>query len=254
MFFTQNGSGFVCSATVVNRNTVLTAGHCVSDGAGNFSTNMLFCPSYNENGVNPVSGCWAGGAITTTTDWHTASDFDRDYACVVTNPTGTVVANNIGNATGWAGITTNWPRNQQIFATGYPAASPFPGTNIVFAAAVEWYSQGSGGDAAVSKYIGSDMTGGSSGGSWWLGIRHPVSEFPDVDGSSETDPFQGNASSPFANGLNSHKRCMGSCFTPPTAGGGIFWAEMGSPDFTSSGADNRDVLVLFATCAGNGGS
>lgn len=254
MFFTQNGGGFVCSATVVNRNTVLTAGHCVSDGAGNFSTNMLFCPSYNENGVNPVTGCWAGGAISTTTDWHTASDFDRDYACVVTNPTGTVVANNIGNVTGWAGITTNWPRNQQVFSTGYPAASPFPGHHIIFTAAVEWYSQNSGGDAAVSKYIGNDMTGGSSGGSWWLNIRHNSAEHADVDGSNETDPLQTTgAGTPYANGLNSHKRCLGSCFTPPTAGGGIFWAEMGSPDFTSSGGDNRDVLDLFATCAGNGG-
>lgn len=255
MFFTQNGSNFVCSGTVVNRNTVLTAGHCVSDGAGTFSTNILFCPSYNESGINPVTGCWAGIAINTTTDWHNSSDFDRDYACVVTSPTGTLVSNNIGNVTGWAGITTNFPRNQQTFATGYPAAAPFSGLQIVFSAAVEWYSQGSGGDAAVSKYIGNDMTGGSSGGSWWLNLRHHSSEFADVDGSNETDPFQtaGSAGTHYVNGLNSHKRCMSSCFTPPNAGGGIFWAEMGSPDFTSSGGDSRDVLDIFALCTAQGG-
>jgi len=255
MFFSQNGGSFVCSGTVVNRNTVLTAGHCVSDGAGTFSTNILFCPSYNlVNGVNPATGCWAGTTINTTSDWHSNSDFDRDYACVVTNATGTLIANNIGNVTGWAGITTNWPRNQQTFATGYPAASPFSGSQIVFAAGVEWYSQNSGGDAAVSKYIGNDMTGGSSGGSWWLNLRHNVSEYADVDGSNETDPLQSSgAGSHYANGLNSHKRCLGSCFTPPNAGGGIYWAEMGSPDFTSSGGDNRDVLDIFALCAAQGG-
>ncbi|MDH3694327.1 MAG: hypothetical protein OER96_07135, partial [Gammaproteobacteria bacterium] len=32
MFFTQNGSNFVCSATVNHRNQLITAGHCVSDG------------------------------------------------------------------------------------------------------------------------------------------------------------------------------------------------------------------------------
>lgn len=258
MFFTQNGGNFVCSATVVNRNTVLTAGHCVSDGAGNLSTNMLFCPSYfrgsGSGSVHPDRGCWTGGFIATTTDWNNSSDFDRDYACVVTNPTGTTIANNIGNVTGWIGLTTNWPRSQQTFATGYPAGSPFPGYHIIFTAAVEWYSQGSGGDAAVSKYIGNDMTGGSSGGSWWLGIRHDTFEYPDVDGSSETDPLQTTGGGgPFANGLNSHKRCLGSCFTPPNAGGGIYWAEMGSPDFTSSGGDPRDVLDIFASCAANGG-
>jgi hypothetical protein len=172
----------------------------------------------------------------------------------VTNPTGTIVADNIGNVTGWIGVTANWPRNQQTISTGYPAAAPFPGYHIIFTAAVEWYSQGSGGDAAVSKYIGNDMTGGSSGGSWWLNIRHTAAEYADVDGSSETDPLQTTgAGSPYANGLNSHKRCMSSCFTPPNAGGGIYWAEMGSPDFTSSGGDPRDVLDIFATCAANGG-
>lgn len=258
MFFSQNGGNYVCSGTVVNRNTVLTAGHCVSDGAGTFSTNILFCPSYfrgaGSGSAHPDRGCWVGGYISTTTDWHNSSDFDRDYACVVTNPTGTTVANNIGNVTGWIGISTNWPRSQQTFATGYPAASPFAGYHIIFTAAVEWYSQGSGGDAAVSKYIGNDMTGGSSGGSWWLNIRHDTFEYPDVDGSSETDPLQTTgAGGPYANGLNSHKRCMSSCFTPPNAGGGIYWAEMGSPDFTSSGGDNRDVLDIHANCAANGG-
>jgi V8-like Glu-specific endopeptidase len=256
MFFTQNGGGFVCSGTVVNRNTVLTAGHCVSDGNGNLSTNILFCPSYFLAGgapgaPHPSRGCWVGGTIVVPADWHTAENHDRDYACVVTSPTGTVVANSIGNVTGWAGVSANFPRNQPVFSTGYPSAAPFPGYHIIFTSAVEWYSLNLGGDANVSKYIGNDMTGGSSGGSWWLSIRHATAEYADVDGSNETDPFQ--LSGPFANGLNSHKRCAGSCFTPPTASGGTFWAEMGGPDFTSSGSDPRDVIDTFNSCASAGG-
>lgn len=254
MFFSQNGSGFVCSGTVINRSVILTAGHCVSTGAGVWSTNVLFCPSYNlAQGVNPQRGCWAStGYMATTSDWHTGSDFDRDYACAVTQASGSLINNRIGNVTGWVGWAVNFARNQQVFSTGYPQGAPFHGSHIIFTAASEWYSSNRGGDAHVSKYIGNDMTGGSSGGSWWLSIRHESAERPDVDGSNITDP--GAPNGPFANGLNSHKRCLSSCFTPPTSSAGTFWAEMGSPDFTSSDSDNRDVLDILTLCGNNGGS
>lgn len=52
LFFTLPGVGnFVCSASVIGRSTLATAGHCVSDGAGGWATNMLFCPSFR----------WVGG-------------------------------------------------------------------------------------------------------------------------------------------------------------------------------------------------
>lgn len=260
MFFSQNGQGFVCSGTVVNRNTFLTAGHCVSTGTGTFSSNILFCPSYfrstGSGAPHPNTGCWTGVFMNTTTDWHFSSNFDRDYACVVTAVNGTVHNNSMGNVTGWAGITTNWPRTQMVFSNGYPQGSPFPGYHIIFTAAVEWYSvdSGSTADGNVSKYIGNDMTGGSSGGGWWLSISHatPGFEYPDVDGDGvNTDPLPGLG--PYVNGLNSHKRCLGACTTPPSAGQGIFWDEMGSPDFTSSGSDPRDVLDVYNGCIANGG-
>src|SRR4051794_31271873 len=51
VFFTIGGSPFVCSGTVVNsrnRDMVDTAGHCVSDGAGNFYENWVFVPAYSS--------------------------------------------------------------------------------------------------------------------------------------------------------------------------------------------------------------
>ena len=48
LFFNQNGGSYVCSATVINRNTILTAGHCVHAGnnlQSGFSSNIVFCPS-----------------------------------------------------------------------------------------------------------------------------------------------------------------------------------------------------------------
>ncbi len=264
MFFTQGGN-FVCTGNIVNRNTFITAGHCLSNGAGGFSSNILICPAYFDvnpgppvtGGPHPAIGCWSwSGTLFVTSQFHTSGNVDRDYGCVVTQPTGTVVANSVGNVVGWAGVAANFPRDQMEFSVGYPAGPPFPGYHIIFSSSVEWYSidhvVDSGAINNVSKYIGSDQTGGSSGGGWWLSISHRAKEWPDVDGSDDTDPRAGGG--PFINGVNSHARCLIACTKPPTAVQGVFWDEVGSPDFTSSGADNNDIFDVFNLCAANGGS
>ena len=94
----------------------------------------------------------------------------------------------------------------------------------------------------LSKYIGSDQTGGSSGGPWWLNFVGQV-EIAAVDASPITDPAQGN-SAPWINGVNSHKRCtQAGC---PDAS--IFKNEMGSPQFRLSATDNNDSEDVFAIC------
>jgi hypothetical protein len=75
----------------------------------------------------------------------------------------------------------------------------------------------------------------------------------DVDGDNTTDP--GAPGGPFFNGLNSHKRCLNACTTPPTNTQGIFWDEQGSPDITGNIAtDNNDFLDVLNLCLANGGS
>ena len=64
LFYTQSGQNFVCSASVIGRSTLATAGHCLHAGNNSqigFSTNLLFCPSYSPAGVHPARGCWAWG-------------------------------------------------------------------------------------------------------------------------------------------------------------------------------------------------
>ena len=61
LFFRQNGQDRVCTAAVIQRNTIATAGHCIHDGSGSDSggsSNIVFCPSFNEAGPNPNLGCW----------------------------------------------------------------------------------------------------------------------------------------------------------------------------------------------------
>ena len=113
----------------------------------------------------------------------------------------------------------------------------------------EWYEVDQGSDGQVSKYIGSDQTGGSSGGPWWLNLKHPTAEVAGTtDNSDVTDPGQGQPS-PWINGVNSHKRCTtGGC-----PAGTVFLEEQGSPQFRDTPGDNNESEDVFAVCFANGG-
>jgi hypothetical protein len=246
LFFTLPGIGnFVCSATVINRNTLITAGHCNSDGAGTFATNRLFCPSY-LNGVNPARGCWSVVNSKTSAGWHLGGDPDNDYACLITQPTGTIHAAPIGNVTGWLGRAWNFAPSQAERTFGYPAAAPFNGLRLISTASTEWYNIDFTPGGQASKAIGSDLTGGSSGGSWILGWGG--AEFADSDGSLATDPGAN-----WVNGVNSHKRCLINCASPPTNFNGVFWQEMSSPPFMNTAAADESEDIV-AVCFGAGGS
>jgi hypothetical protein len=245
LFFTLPSGNWVCSATVINRNTLITAGHCNSDGAGNFATNRLFCPSY-LNGVNPARGCWSVVNSKTSAGWHLSGNPDNDYACLVTQPAGTVFASPIGDVTGWLGRAWNWSPSQAERTFGYPAAAPFNGLRLITTASTEWYNIDFVAGGQVSKAIGSDLTGGSSGGSWVLGWGG--AEFADSDGSGATDPGAN-----WVNGVNSHKRCLVNCSSPPTDFMGVFWQEMSSPPFLNTAAADESEDVV-AVCSAVGGS
>ncbi len=259
LFFTKPGVGdYVCSAAVAYRSTIITAGHCVASkisGTPTWHTNLLFCPSYyrgaGSGAPHPSRGCWTAVLKSTTTAWMNHENVDRDYACVVTATTGTVVANKVGNVTGWAGRTWNWGDTDATLAWGYPAESPFPGYHIIVVAGHGAYSVNisSAGESPdlSSKYIGSDMTGGSSGGPWWFGSLHPNSayNYADTDGVFFTGWVGGG---PYIAGLNSHKRCLVNCTVPPSSTEGTFWQEMGSPVFTSNPSDGGDSEDVFANC------
>lgn len=255
LFFSMGGGNYVCSATVIGRSTIATASHCVHQGqGGSFGSAWLFCPSYYNGGTGgagipyPTRGCWSWSQAQVTAPWVSSSDPDYDYACIVLATTGTVVADKIGNVTGWSGRAFNWSGVPEMIF-GYPAAAPFTGQIIQQVATTDWYDWDPVAGGQASKIVGSDMTGGSSGGGWFLGWRAPGAEFPDTDGNSATDP---GTAGPFINGVNSHKRCAGgSCVSPPTATAGVFWQEMSSPPFRSGSTtdtwESEDVFNL-GTC------
>jgi V8-like Glu-specific endopeptidase len=248
LFFTLNGQNFVCSASVIGRSTLITAGHCNSDGSQTFATNRLFCPSFN--GVaDATRGCWSVVGSFVSFQWHNSGDPDYDYSCLITATTGTKVANKIGNVTGWLGRAWNFAPSQAERTFGYPAGAPFTGGTLQTTASTEWYTHDFTSGGPVSKIIGSDLTGGSSGGPWILGWTGGLAEIADTDASQATDP-----GSNWVNGVNSHKRCLANCNRPPTTTAGVFWQEMTSPPFrnvTTDNNDSEDVITLCLAHANN---
>jgi hypothetical protein len=268
LFIDTDGDGVFnaqCSASVVNRNTIATAAHCLHTGgpSGGFFADWAFCPGYTPGGCVRGTWDWTFGAVSVSWVTTAGGNPDRDYACLVTNQPAGLGA--LGDLTGWLGRAFNWPTRQAEFAWGYPvgpvsgtANFPFPGYHIITVTSTEWYQNdfvADGGTNHVSKYIGSDMTGGSSGGPWWISHRHPNAAFDygDSDGSALTDPpsFGVLAASggPYINGVNSHKRCnAGGC-----PAGSVFTQEMGSPQFLNS-ADTDEFEDRVGLCFANGGS
>jgi V8-like Glu-specific endopeptidase len=165
VFFTQNGSNYVCSgASVVSAaafQTVWTAGHCLNDGSQTFNTNTVFVPAY-RNG-NAPHGLFTATVLVTTSAWHNNGDFTRDLGAfrVGLNGAGQTLQSRVGSL----GFAWNQPRAQHYNDFGYPAAAPFTGLVMVTCQASHAYDDitipGAGPDPFA---IGCDMTGGSSGG------------------------------------------------------------------------------------------
>lgn len=281
LFFTIPGVGArVCTASVIGRRTIATAAQCMKSDLDNngvpetWHQNWLFCPSYykgsGSGSWHPTRGCWTWSSGQISNGWGAQKAIDRDYGCLVTQTTGTILNKRVGDVTGWTGRMWNRESKYLMFAWGYPVGPvwdwlnwpvgpyPFPGYHIITAVSVEWYEVNmTAGDGLVSKYIGNDMTSGAQGGPWWMSVKHKGAnaEYNDTDGGAyPTDPPGCGTidnpcvpGGPYLNGLNSHKRCLHDCWKP-VATAGIFFQEFGSPQFRNTTADNDETEDIFAVC------
>ena len=165
LFFTQNGIDYRASASSIGNYAVWTAGHCVSDGNGNWSSNFLFIPAYKD-GSPPVWWAeWTGTTSWTTVAWNSYGDLCRDMGGVVMNlnATGKKVS-----YVGWMGFAWNWSRDHHWHGIGYPAAPPFDGNKQIICASSHsrddnpcYFSE-----RPYTMGTGCDQTGGCSGGPW----------------------------------------------------------------------------------------
>ncbi|MFD8828727.1 trypsin-like serine peptidase [Streptomyces sp. NPDC059605] len=195
VFFDSPEGSMVCSGTVVKdpenpgkSNMVWTAGHCVHAGSkGGWYRNIVFVPAYNDEGksaaalknaqpqeVAPYGAYWADWA-TTSGEWITGGGptggegAPYDYAVLHVKPErGTKsLEETVGNA---LEVEFDAPEISQISgmgAWGYPAAPPYDG--LIMHKCVDRPGRLSISPSTPAMYrIGCTMTGGSSGGGWFV--------------------------------------------------------------------------------------
>ena len=161
LYFTQNGGNYVCSASAIGPHSIWTAGHCSSDGAGHFSTNVIFVPAYRD-GTKPY-GQFVCNSLVTSSAWHFSGDLRYDYAKA--NCGLNAKGQNFAATTGWLGFAWNWGYGFHYDDFGFPQAAPFNGARMQRCESSFGHAD-TRMAAPQPQAIGCDMTGGSSGGPW----------------------------------------------------------------------------------------
>jgi hypothetical protein len=168
-FSNAAGQNFVCSGTAVvsnNKSVVDTAGHCLYWNK-QWMQNVIFCPLY-DHGNSPY-GCWAARDLEVPAEWIDAkpNNFHRDFGIAVVAPNSQGLLTDVVGGVGWA---YNQPVDQSFYAYGYPAAYPYDGQSRVTCPPASGKSWQHGDGTVISIACG--MTGGSSGGPWFIKINN----------------------------------------------------------------------------------
>ncbi|MEX2961547.1 serine protease [Microbulbifer sp. TYP-18] len=130
-----------CTGTLITAKHVLTAGHCVSNGAGTFFSALDFTVAQNGTFEPWGSETWTNAV--TTTAWHNGADTNFDYAIIV------LADEPHGGNSGW-GTYSGGTHS----VTGYPGDKPF-GTM--------WTDSGSTTASSTRICYTLDTAGGQSG-------------------------------------------------------------------------------------------
>lgn len=222
LFFTNDGGGYVCSATsVASKNgttledEIWTAGHCAAntDGTHMWDSSAVFIPGYNgtKKNFDPFGEFVYTGAAESTAAWFNNSDLSEDEAAMIVGNS-SKTGKTLGNSVGWDGFAWNYPVNEQFTAFGYPAASPFNGLTMWqdFAATANQDCFSGEANPVCPIAIGNSMTGGSSGGAWNIGwtLSGPgyINGHNDFRFTNEPDAID----SPYQDTLSNEVRCFGA--------------------------------------------
>ncbi|MBA0125642.1 peptidase [Haloechinothrix sp. YIM 98757] len=178
VFFTYDGQDASCSGNAVtseNNSTVITAGHCVRMD-GEWHDDWVFVPGY-DNGDAP-HGEWPAETTMATQEWVESEDINYDVGAAVVHEQD---GQSLTEVVGGQGIAFNQERGQHMYSFGYPAADPYDGSELIHCSGDTFN------DPFFSDAMGMDcdMTGGSSGGPWFLdfdeqsgtGLQNSVNSF-----------------------------------------------------------------------------
>jgi V8-like Glu-specific endopeptidase len=167
LFFTQADTPFTASASVVARNVLLTAGHCVFEGE--WSQNVMFRPSFPDRvSTDPAyQFSWSYEAAWTGWTQHSNRAFDYGFIWIDNNP---------GDHLGWLGMMWNASTKGRTWdAVGYPGtpSPPFNASEMIEAI-------GTVASSATAGTIGltnDNMEHGSSGGPWITDLNGSPREY-----------------------------------------------------------------------------
>jgi len=176
LFFNEPAGSFICSASLIKRGIVVTAAHCVAKyGQKQFYSGWQFVPGYRNGsapfGVWTVKQAWILSSYYNGTDSCAVSGIvcADDVAVLILNTQNSAYA---GTTAGWfgywygGGFTSNGL--VQITQLGYPAGL----NNAAYMERND--SQGYRSSSnSNNTIIGSNMNGGSSGGSWIVNFGLP---------------------------------------------------------------------------------
>lgn len=165
LFFETPGGLRTCSAAVIARRLVLTAGQCVHSGTvfPGFYGNFVFVPAFRDG--NAPFGLWAAEVVFVTTTWATGGGTfpnPSDFAILeMEDIRSGGQLHRIGDVVGWLGHLTNALRQNHVHILGY--AGNLDGGNKMHqvAAGIKKFTA-----ATNTSTAGSDMMQGSGGGPW----------------------------------------------------------------------------------------
>ncbi|MFI6326123.1 trypsin-like serine peptidase [Nonomuraea sp. NPDC050556] len=166
VFLTVDGVDFVCSAGTVrsaNKDVVVTAGHCVKDGVGEWAENWTFVPGYQEGGGQPY-GAFTARRMFVAGPWSRSADDSYDVGMVALNKSD---GRHVTETVGAQEIGFNTTRGGQAFGFGFPADPPYDGEHLVYCAG---RLRDDPHDQTRDQGMSCDMTAGSSGGPWMTGF------------------------------------------------------------------------------------
>lgn len=169
--FRNAGLDYVCSATAISGNNIVTAAHCLYDTPSRnvWHTNIVFRPAYRL-GSSPY-GAFTATACSVLTGWvnlsgaysyNTWGRWDVGVCTVGTNSSGQT----LNSAVGFAGRAWDYPYVRNINLMGYPRRNvddtllSSPGEYLRLCAA-ESFTQ-----ATNVRGMGCNWGGGISGGPW----------------------------------------------------------------------------------------
>lgn len=229
VYFTVGASAYVCSGSVVAdsdsaRSIVLTAGHCVYDNATQaYVTNFIFIPAFDTyptyTCANTAYGCWSARKLVASSGFTTQTAFtttatNNDWGFAVMTTGGKSGSSQLDATVGSFPISTSaLVKGWTSYAFGYPAASPYNGSDLVYCNGATNTDPNSGN---TTWKLACNMTGGASGGPWMNSFN--TNNFTGVLSSVNSYKYTNDANSMYGPMFNSNTQAaLTSALTWPLA-------------------------------------